>query len=212
MAYDLKKMLGIEDPEEQRRAATVATGGTPVATPFQMPTGAPDAKQGGSGWVNLQRVLGVNQEQGNAMASSLVNPVARAGTALGATPTFGVDPNRVSEAQGVGAAARGLTSFTGRQEMLRGQGQGPNYSAGMARMDSFLADGAGHNALQRTSDMYGGLSDAFGLERQPAPRAPVVDPRHGVTPPIIAEPRGKLYLDDHKRKRRAEGPYGKQEF
>lgn len=216
MAYDLRKMLGIDDSEERRRvAAPSGPGGVPGATtmpgPAQLPMGAPDARQGGAGWVNLQRYLGVNQDQGAAMANSLAGGVAKAGSALGASPAFGVAPENVQQAQKVGQDAKNLVDFTGRQELLRKQGQGSDYSAGMGRWDSFLADAAGHDTLQKTSDQFGGLANAFAMER-PAVRPDPVDARYSLPTAPMAEPRGKQYLDDFKRKRRQEGPYGRQEF
>lgn len=202
MSYVLANRLGLQDDEErqQRPTSFSATTAPAVQTQAQQsaqpqPQGAaPDAYQGGSGWVNLQKYLGANQGQGQQMAESLAGDVQKQGQAfqqglsnlqteqenaavkagpgkvafgsLAEMPKFGEVAGQADKAS---QQAKQLVDFSGRKDLLAQQAQSQgakDYSSGMGRWDSFLSGAAGGGVLKQTADNYGGLSDALNLANQ----------------------------------------------
>lgn len=184
MAYFLKKKQVLDSgtpappPASTEAPPPAATSGS--TTPAQFPTG--QAGPGGSGWVNLQGYLGLNQDQGRGMAQTLADGVGSGakesidnlfsehGTTLGEDRTAGRDVRFGSMSQmggygdvalradQEGQKAKGLTMFSPRATMFAEQ-YGNNYSPGMGRWDSFLSGAAGGDVLKQASDQYGGLTD-----------------------------------------------------
>lgn len=178
MAYMLRQKLGLPDEDEtvlrpSSAPASVNMAGPSAQAKFSAGTapGLDSAGTGGSGWVNLQRYLGVNHQQGQQMAGGLAAGVEKQGAPLDATAgqmklgTVQATGDQLGQAAKVSQDAKQLVDFSGRRDLLAQQNQqegGAGYSAGMGRWDSFLSGAAGGQTLQNTADRFGGLSDRLG--------------------------------------------------
>lgn len=182
MAYlPFRQRWGLEDDRAIRPAgaAPANLAGPNSQAAFnamnQRPLGS--AGQGGAGWVNLQRYLGVAGDAGQKMAGSLAGNVEKAGAPLDAqaqqmqTGTTTATGEQLGQASKVSQDAKQLVDFSGRRAMLAQQNQregGTGYTAGMGRFDSFLSGAAGGQTLRNAADRFGGLSERFGLANQQA--------------------------------------------
>lgn len=177
------------DPEKETQlsAAPMAGGVGPGSAPMTGGASAKPAGPVGSGFVNLQTVLGLNAGQGQKMADAITQPIASAGQQVQqGMQQYGTDaynaraqdlqsfnPDRYNTLQrqgtDVSARARALGSFGGQQALLAdryGPGSNGGYSGGQQTMDAFLAGAEGGKGMAAASNAYGSLDHALGLAAQ----------------------------------------------
>lgn len=177
----------------QFQPGTTGTSGGGMGLSAPAPQGA--GKSGGSGWVNLQTYLGLNQEQGANAAGAVAGMVDKKGQAAkagvegmqkgfadsimgdeqkqqdltyGSMAEMGNYGQVASQADKAAQQAKGLTSFKGRQQSVN-EAFGKDtqdYSGGMGRYDNFLTGAAGGERFKQVADAYGGLSQMLGTANE----------------------------------------------
>lgn len=175
-----------DDPEQQTELSSAPGGGSVGGS---APASAPRAStpNTGSGFVNLQTVLGLNQGQGAQLANGLAGDVSSAGQGvqnaiggygadarkIGAADFQSFDPARYGQIQQratrVASNARALGSFGGEEAALAQKyapGSSGGYTGGQQGMDAFLAGAEGAGQMQGAANAYGGLDQALGLAGQ----------------------------------------------
>jgi hypothetical protein len=162
-----------------------------VGTPQQQGPLNRGSETTGTGFVNLQTYLGLNQDKAQQMAGQLAGGVAEKGEAAkqgqaDLQAKFGADRDasvksgeqsqwgRLSDQQQFGhvqqqseQAAKQANQLAGgfgqRQDLVNQQfGKGNNYTSGMGKFDNFLA-GSGEGQFAAAKDKYGGLAEALGV-------------------------------------------------
>ena len=135
----------------------------------------------GTGFVNLQNWLALNQGQGQKMAEGLAQPVEQAGQAAMAGMSNLDDPGQRQRAYEASEAANLMATPNGRAAALQKRSQA-GYTTGMNAYDSALVGANGGNRFNDLKSQYGGLSGMFETkmaERQNAamPQPPKVQPQ-----------------------------------
>lgn len=197
MAYERKKNPGLQGTMPSYVAPPPPPSGPAAPAPTSQQPGAFSKSSGpssGTGWVNLQDYLGLNQHGARNMAGDLAGKVSAAGgqaqaavsdigrrfdTGLRSDANYGRAPQHgsMAELSGYGDAlqkatdtsrdAKGLVNFSDRQRLLSdAYGKGGDYSPGMGRWDGFAAGAAGGDLLKRASDQYGGLAERLGVANE----------------------------------------------
>lgn len=193
--------------------APPAQGGTgqaspPVSSPAAGPAwgsvGPVELQNQGTGFVNLQNLLGANAPGADSMSNALVNQANQYGqdyqTALnGATSAYqsggGAGPfdktaDLYGSAQKAQDYANNLKTPSGMQAdltQLYGN-NGVGYSQGESLLDAMLAGQSGNPGIQQAINQYGGLVGALNSYTPPAPAA--ATPAQGIPPhPLGGEDR-----------------------
>lgn len=197
-------------------ASAAPAGGGVSGAPAAPAAPAPRAGGGGTGFVNLERYLGANRGAGAGMADTLAQGVTtqaqRAEQGLGAlrgqsarstaADLASVNPalyaQTEKDAGEAGAAARGAGTAGGVGALLTDTyGKSGGYGSGLRGFDTFLARGAGGDALGGLAGQYGGLSERLGLmSKDYRPSAPGGPPKMGGVSGM--SPKGNTFAPEDK--------------
>lgn len=168
------------DPSAYAGAPTQATPPTPPGLHPVIPPTAPtgDDAAGGTGFLNLSRILGVNADQGAKMGGALAAGVEGEGKAVQGREQEGYskvlagggsiedyDKGLGAEADRVGEEAKQLTSNSGRAAALEKKNAGEGgYDSGKSGFDALVAGaGGGGKQLDAVSSAYQGLAQQLGV-------------------------------------------------
>lgn len=164
----LRALMGLAPPT-QSAAAPAPGGGAALAPPPAPPPGT------GSGFVNLDRVFGLNAAPAAQLGADVAGRVNAAGEAAQDAQRryLASNPFRTEGDKGVAAvtqqtadaaAQARLAAGPGLSTVLGGMyGRGGEYTSGQRGMDAFLAGQTAGDQLRGARNRFGGIDKAWGL-------------------------------------------------
>lgn len=171
-------------------------GGSAATAAGNTSGGAGVQAQGqGTGYVNLQSILGANSQGADSLAQGLEDKANQ--QLKSAQPGKGAEEMDKASARGgldaTGQYVNSLQSMPGLQGLLQNQYKGQAYTEGGSALDAFLAGTAGGQQFQQAQKDYQSLSNVLANPQGPsgAPAAPKGPSAPAQQRPVDTTPRGK---------------------